>query len=117
MSEQNTTTDPESQNATERQQNQLPGAPAPAQNSPEEQFDPNANIPARVLMNDVVEGVDYRPNTYVQFKAKLAAPLEKAGRIDTSDDAIAYCKQEKLEKLVHEDLKKELKAPKKKVRK
>ncbi|WP_041522982.1 ETC complex I subunit [Gilvimarinus agarilyticus] len=93
----------------EPQQAPTPPAPNPP---PEPEVNPNASVQARVLMSDVIEGVSYSPNTYVQFKAKVAIPLEKAGRIDTSDDAIAYCKSNKLEKIVHEDAKKALNAPK-----
>ena len=99
---------------TTNTQSQTPPAPD-AQNPtpPEEpQQNPNASVQARVLMHDVVEGVTYQPNTFVQFKAKLAEPLEKAGRIDTSSEAIAYCKKAGLEKVVHEDAKKALNAPK-----
>ena len=108
MAEQKPNPETEQQNpGTDTQNNPPPG----------ETVDPNSDVLARVIMQDVVEGVSYQPNTFAQFKAKVALPLEKAGRIDTSDEAVAYCKANNLEKIVHEDAKKALTAAKKKARK
>lgn len=48
----------------------------------------------RVLVQTKVDGQTYEPNAVVDFPVAVAKSLEKAGSVDSSDEAVAYCVNE-----------------------
>ncbi len=59
-------------------------------------------VPARVLVELLIEGCTYKPNQLVSFPPALVESLASGGSIDCSKGAVAYCRAEGVELVEHD---------------
>lgn len=59
-------------------------------------------VPARVLVELLIEGRSYKPNQLVGFPPALVESLAPAGSIDCSKGAVGYCRAEGVELIEHD---------------
>jgi len=59
-------------------------------------------VPARVLVELLIEGRSYKPNQLVSFPPALVESLAAGGSIDCSKGAVAYCRAEGVEQVEHD---------------
>lgn len=59
-------------------------------------------VPARVLVELLIEGRTYKPNQLVSFPPALVESLASGGSIDCSKGAVAYCRAEGVEQVEHD---------------